>query len=145
LEKTKVKAKRTKKDQAWHNSGGTRRAITTMTFVDDESSRSYNSNNRKFGWKILSAFAMVIKTYNIQLPENLMYLGLHPPKRGKITSMWKISFNEHLSSPHWPMGEQKIYTQVQIMHRCVLSSLWVKLIEDHWPFWLKLYNLTNCI
>jgi hypothetical protein len=22
---------------------------------------------------------MIIKTYNIQLPENLMYLGLHPP------------------------------------------------------------------
>jgi len=28
---------------------------------------------------ILSSFAMVIKTYNIQLLENLMYLGLHPP------------------------------------------------------------------
>jgi hypothetical protein len=22
--------------------------------------------------------------YNIQLPENLMYLGLHPPKHGKL-------------------------------------------------------------
>jgi hypothetical protein len=31
--------------------------------------------------------AMVIKTYNVQLPENLMYLGLHPPKHWKITSM----------------------------------------------------------
>jgi hypothetical protein len=34
--------------------------------------------------KILSTFAMVIKTYNIQLLENLMYLGLHLPKHGKL-------------------------------------------------------------
>jgi hypothetical protein len=24
----------------------------------------------------------------------------------KITSMWKFSFYEHLSSPHWSMSEQ---------------------------------------
>jgi hypothetical protein len=33
---------------------------------------------------ILSAFAMVIKTYNVQLPKNLMYLGLHPLKHEKL-------------------------------------------------------------
>jgi len=27
---------------------------------------------------------MVIKTYNIQLLKNLMYLGLHPPKHEKL-------------------------------------------------------------
>jgi hypothetical protein len=29
---------------------------------------------------------MVIKTYNVQLPENLMYLGLHPPKHDALPS-----------------------------------------------------------
>jgi hypothetical protein len=35
---------------------------------------------------ILSTFAMVIKTYNIQLLENLIYLELHPPKHEKLHS-----------------------------------------------------------
>jgi hypothetical protein len=34
--------------------------------------------------RILSTFVMVIKTYNVQLPKNLMYLGLHPPKHKKL-------------------------------------------------------------
>jgi hypothetical protein len=34
--------------------------------------------------RILSTFAMVIKTYYVQLPKNLMYLRLHPPKHGKL-------------------------------------------------------------
>jgi hypothetical protein len=78
---------------------------------------------------ILSTFVMVFKTYNIQLPKNLMYLGLHPPNTWKIRSMWKFSFCEQLSSPHWPMSEAKFYSQVQILHTCVVSSLWAKLIK----------------
>jgi hypothetical protein len=34
--------------------------------------------------KILLVSMMVIKTYNVQLPKNLMYLGLHAPKDGKL-------------------------------------------------------------
>jgi hypothetical protein len=44
----------------------------------------------------------------------------------KSTSMWKFSFYECLSSPYWPMREPKFYTQVQIMHRCIVFSLWAK-------------------
>jgi len=47
----------------------------------------------------------------------------------KITSMWKFSFCEHLSSPHWPMNEPKFYPQVWILHRGVVSSLWVEPIK----------------
>jgi hypothetical protein len=66
---------------------------------------------------------MIIKTYNIQLLENLMYLGyIHSniesttwkpnvlrvtfTQTWKITSMGKFSFYEHLSSSHWPKSEQ---------------------------------------
>jgi hypothetical protein len=41
----------------------------------------------------------------------------------KITSMWKFSFYEHLSFPHWSMSEPKFYPQFQILHRCIVSSL----------------------
>jgi hypothetical protein len=41
---------------------------------------------------ILSAFAMVIKTYNVQLLKNLMYLELHPPKHGKLHPCEKFHF-----------------------------------------------------
>ncbi len=47
-------------------------------------------------------------------------------QRWKITSIWKISFYEHLSSPHWLMSEPKFYLEVQIWHRCIDSSLWAK-------------------
>jgi hypothetical protein len=53
---------------------------------------------------------MVMKTYNIQLLENLMYLGLHPPKRGKLHPCENF---EHLSSSHWPMNESFPYGQSQ--------------------------------
>jgi hypothetical protein len=50
LERKEVKAKRTEKDHAGHNSGGTKRETTiSTTSLDDESNQSYNSNNRKFG------------------------------------------------------------------------------------------------
>jgi hypothetical protein len=46
---------------------------------------------------------------------------------GKITSIWKFSFFEHLSSPHWSMSEPKCHPQVQILHRCIVSSsLWAE-------------------
>ncbi len=51
-------------------------------------------------------------------------LRVRSTKTWKITSMWKFSFCEHLSSPHWPMSEPKFYPQIQILHRCVISSLW---------------------
>jgi len=38
LERTKVKAKRTNKDHAGHNSGGAGKAIAATTSLDDESS-----------------------------------------------------------------------------------------------------------
>jgi len=38
-------------------------------------------------------------------------------------------FLKHLSSSHWPMSEPTFYPQVQIMHRCVASSLWVEPIN----------------
>ncbi len=40
LERTKVKAKRTKEDHARHNSGGARKTTTTTTSLDDESNKS---------------------------------------------------------------------------------------------------------
>jgi hypothetical protein len=55
-----------------------------------------------------------------------MYLGLHPPKHEKLHPCEKNSLCEHLSSPHWPMDEPKFYPQVQILHKCIVSSLWAK-------------------
>jgi hypothetical protein len=48
----------------------------------------------------------------------------------KITSMWKFSFYEHVSFPHWPMNEPKFYPQVQIMHNCIVFSMWAKPINN---------------
>ncbi len=50
----------------------------------------------------------------------------------KITSMWKFSFCKHLSSPYWPMSEQNFYPQVQILHRCIVSSLWAEPTKRGW-------------
>ncbi len=91
--------------------------------------------------RILLAFTMVIKTYDIQLPENLMYLGyihsnIEPTtwkpnvlrvtftQTWKITSMGKFSFYEQLSSSHWPTFTltnewANFYPQVQILHTCI--------------------------
>jgi hypothetical protein len=56
-------------------------------------------------------------------------LGVTFTQTWKITSMWKFSFYEHLSSWHWPISEENSYLQVQILHRCVVSSLWAKPIN----------------
>jgi hypothetical protein len=48
LESLEVKVERIEEDHARHNSGGARIAATT-TSLDDESSHSYNSNNKEFG------------------------------------------------------------------------------------------------
>ncbi len=73
-------------------------------------------------YSILSIFVHVI-----QCSPNV--LRVTSTQTWKITSMWKFSFCEHLSSPHWPMSESKFYPQVQILHKCVVSSLWAKPIN----------------
>jgi hypothetical protein len=72
---------------------------------------------------------MVIKTYNIQLPKNLMYLGLHPPKHGKLHPCENFHYVNicHLHIGQW--GEPKFYPQIQILHKCIVSSLWAKPIN----------------
>ncbi len=50
----------------------------------------------------------------------------------KIISMWKFSFCEHLSSSHWPMNGQNFYPQVQILHKCIVTSLWVESLNTIW-------------
>jgi hypothetical protein len=73
--------------------------------------------------RILSTSLMIIKTYNVQL------LRVTVIQTWEIIFMWKFSFCEHLSSPHWSMNEQIFYSQVQILHKCVVSSLWVEPIN----------------
>jgi hypothetical protein len=92
-------------------------------------SPEWRSHERKFkqAWLkkiILSTFVMVIKPYNVQL------LRVTSIQTWKITSMWKFSLCEHLSPPHWLMSEPKFYPQVQILHKCVVSSLWVELTNN---------------
>jgi len=62
----------------------------------------------------------------------------------KITSMWKFSFYEHLSSPHWLMSEQNFYPQVQILHICVIFSLWVEPTNNKKTTWQKTTQQTTC-
>jgi hypothetical protein len=71
---------------------------------------------------------MVIKTYNVQLLENLMYLKLHPPEHWKLHPCEKFHLWT-LVIPHWPMNEPKFYPQIQILHICVVSFLWAELIN----------------
>jgi hypothetical protein len=47
----------------------------------------------------------------------------------KITFMWKFSFFEHLPFLDWPMSELEFYPQIQILHKCIVSSLWVESIN----------------
>jgi hypothetical protein len=49
---------------------------------------------------------------------------IHPNMKNYVHV--KFSFCEHLSSPHWPMSEPNFYLQVQILHECVVSSLWIE-------------------
>jgi len=82
LERTEVKAYRTKEDHARHNSGGVRRLKAAS--LDDESSHNNNFNSKSLvEEENLFNFYKVRKTYKVQLPKNLMYLRLHPPKHGK--------------------------------------------------------------
>jgi len=73
--------------------------------LDDESNQSYNSNSRELSWKkdSFQTSTMVIKTYNVQLVENLMYLGLHPPKHGKLYPFENFHYvnNCHLQIGQW--------------------------------------------
>jgi hypothetical protein len=48
------------------------------------------------------AFAMVIKMYNAQLFENLMYLGLHPPKHEKLHTCENFHF---VDTCHFHIGQ----------------------------------------
>jgi len=68
---------------------------------------------------------MVIKAYNIQLPENLMYLGLHPPKHEKLHAS-KFFYRINTLHLHIDQYEQIFYPQVQILHRCIVSALWAE-------------------
>ncbi len=120
--------------------------------VNDNCHSSQNCNSKAWLKKrILSIFAMIIKTYNVQLPENLMYLGLHPPKheRWKLHPCENFHFVNTLSSSHWPMNEPKFYPQVQILHRCVVSSLWAEPITMIPPVlnvcnWLIIMTNVTC-
>ncbi len=77
-----MKAYRTKEDHARHNSGGVRRAVAAS--LDDESSYNNNFNSKSLvEEENLLISTIVRKTYKVQLPKNLMYLRLHPPKHGK--------------------------------------------------------------
>jgi hypothetical protein len=64
---------------------------------------------------------MVIKIYSVQLPENLMYLRLHPPKHEKLHPS-KIFHSMNICHLHIDQYEPKFYPQVQILHKCVVSS-----------------------
>jgi hypothetical protein len=52
--------------------------------------------------RILSTYAMVIKTYNVQLSKNLKYLGLHPPKHGKLHPWENFHF---VNTCHFRFGQ----------------------------------------
>jgi hypothetical protein len=74
-----------------------------MTDFATYQQRSYKQGCKAWLKKrILSTFAMVIKTYNVQLFENLMYLGLHPPKHGKLHSCENIC---SMSICHFHIGQ----------------------------------------
>ncbi len=45
----------------------------------------------------------IIKTYNVQLLENLMYLGLHPPKHGKTHPCENFDF---MNTCHLHIGQR---------------------------------------
>ncbi len=47
----------------------------------------------------------------------------------KITSMWKFSFFEHLPFLDWPMNELEFYPKIQILHKCIVWSLWAEWIN----------------
>ncbi len=66
--------------------------------------------------------------------SNFRSILMHPPQTWKITSSWKFSFFEHLSPPHWPISEPKFYLQVQILHKCIVSSLRVEPKNKDWKF-----------
>ncbi len=62
IAKRKQRSKRSRNPKTWKNSPPT----------------------RSLKKRILLASTTVIKTYNIKLPKNLMYLRLHPPKHGTL-------------------------------------------------------------
>ncbi len=87
--------------------------------------KAQKHNYNKHDWlkkKRIFSTSMVIK--------NLIYIGLHSPKHEKLHP-FEIVFCEHLSFPHWQMSEQIFYPQVQILHRCIVSSLWAEPIKRH--------------
>ncbi len=53
--------------------------------------------------RIILASTMGIKTYNIQLPENLMYLRLHPSKHGTLHPCQKFNYVNtcHIHIQQW--------------------------------------------
>jgi len=51
---------------------------------------------------------MVIKIHNVQLPENLVYLGLHPPKQEKLHPS-KFFHSMNICHFHNDLYEPKFY------------------------------------
>jgi hypothetical protein len=79
---------------------------------------------------------IVIKTYDCLTTWKPNVLRVTSTQTWKITFIWKFSFYEHLSSPHWSMSQQIFYPQVQILHKCIVSSLWEEPINWTW-LWLS--------
>jgi hypothetical protein len=61
--------------------------------------------------------------------QNLQRSTSWKPNVLKVTSMWKFSFCEHLPFLDWSMNELEFYPQVQILHKCIIFSLWVEPIN----------------
>jgi hypothetical protein len=79
--------------------------------------------------EFFSTSMMVIKTYHIQLPENQMYFELHAPKHEKLHPREIF----HFVNTHNLHINQWFNPQVQILHKCIISSLWVEPINNQIP------------
>jgi hypothetical protein len=64
---------------------------------------------------------MVIKAYDVQLPKNLMYLRLHPPKHENLHP-YENFHSMNICELHIDQYEPKYYPQVKTLHIYVISS-----------------------
>jgi hypothetical protein len=101
---------------------------------------------------------MVIKTYNVQLLENLMYLGLHPPKHGKLYPCEKFHC---VNTCHLHIGQWVNQNFIPESNSCTMHGfspmVWANkhmqsYVNNRWTWtfiriglfhWLEPYNAQN--